>query len=908
MSAEPDAGVSASLQDDTTAHNPDVISSNGAQRLLVVSNRLPVTISSTPENTWKYKMSSGGLVSALEGVRSKSPQLRDHMVWIGWPGADFAPEDQVVVQKELMESYNCLPVFIPDHVADLHYNGFSNSILWPLFHYYPGEINFNSEYWDAYTEANKAFADALVEIVQEGDLVWIHDYHLMLLPTMLRERLNAKASKTGAKLDTVKIGFFLHIPFPSSEVYRILPVRDKVLEGVLSADLVGFHTYDYARHFLSSCTRILSVPVMANGVEIGDRFVEASAVPIGIDTHKFIEALEDMKIQERVANLEQKFKGMKVLVGVDRLDYIKGVPQKLHAVEAFLEKYPEYIGKLVLVQVAVPSRQDVQEYQNLRHIVNELVGRINGRFGSFDYVPIHFMHKSVTFDELVALYRIADVCVVTSTRDGMNLVSYEYIASQKDKHGVLILSEFAGAAQSLDGAELINPWDTDDITRAMHKALEMSDAQRKIQHEKLFKYVSTYTASFWGEEFVKELQRVSAKQTNRKELPLLNQDEVITKFISSPGKKFVFLDYDGTLMETTSSPDDAKPDDKVHVILKELNAMRDVYVYVFSGRGRKNLDDWLGDTGVGLVAEHGCFVRHPRKDEDEILRQEDISTVERSYDDDDMTFEDDESEDNDLETSHAEHPDAQSDTTVTLSVDSSRKSLCSASTLNVGKGPVKSPSDTFQIGSPTGTVCSASTDKKGQFIRVDSDGWLVLTDKIDIQWKEVAKPVLQHYEARTQNSKIEEKEVNMTWHYRNVEPEFGKWQASELRLNLEKILSRMPVSVFVGDKTLELRPSVVDKAAAAKAILKDGGISERDFILYVGDGSADESLFTYLAEIQSAFIATVGKKRTEARAYLETPRDLEDLLSELLRARKDLDGPDLLPLMVRVTSEEDFQN
>jgi trehalose 6-phosphate synthase len=365
-------------------------------------------------------------------------------------------------------------------------------------------------------------------------MVWVQDYHLMLMPLMLRglmangeppadslmhkelERVmegiipdeNNEAAIAEKNVTDVKIGFFLHTPFPSSEIYRILPVRREILLGVLYCDLLGFHTYDYARHFLSSCTRILGLPTMPNGVEFDGRYAHVGTFPIGIDPSQFVDGIEKPSVKARIASLEQRFKGVKVIVGVDRLDYIKGVPQKMHALEVFLTQHPEWIGKVVLVQLAVPSRQDVEEYQNLRSTVNELVGRINGRFGTVEFMPIHFMHKSLAFDELCALYAVSDVCLVTSTRDGMNLVSYEYIACQQERQGVMILSEFAGAAQSLNGSVVVNPWDSQQVADAIHEAVTMTPETRKENHRKLFKYIEKYSSAYWGTTFVGELVRL----------------------------------------------------------------------------------------------------------------------------------------------------------------------------------------------------------------------------------------------------------------------------------------------------------------------------------------------------------------------------------------------------------------
>lgn len=500
------------------------------KHLIVVANRLPITITKDASGEYHFKMSSGGLVSALSGFKKSLS-----FTWIGWPGFYIPPKDRAYVDKRLMEEYSCQAVYLDDDVAEGHYNGFSNSILWPLFHYHPGEMNFDEENWLMYRQANFRFAETVRSQITPGSMVWVQDYHLMLLPMILRglvdgssggeyqkqeltkiaEGIEEEVNISSERIPDVKIGFFLHTPFPSSEIYRILPVRREILLGVLFCDLIGFHTYDYARHFLSSCTRILGLPTMPNGVEFEGRLAHVGTFPIGIEPSSFIKNLEKESVKSRIAQLEQRFNGVKVIVGVDRLDYIKGVPQKLHALELFLTQHPEWIGKVVLVQLAVPSRQDVEDYQNLRSTVNELVGRINGRFGTVEFMPIHFMHKSLAFDELCALYAISDVCLVTSTRDGMNLVSYEYIACQQARQGAMILSEFAGAAQSLNGSIVVNPWDPQQVADAIHEAVTMDTETRAENHRKLFKYVNKYSAAFWGTSFIKEMNKLKQDEVDK---------------------------------------------------------------------------------------------------------------------------------------------------------------------------------------------------------------------------------------------------------------------------------------------------------------------------------------------------------------------------------------------------------
>ena len=338
--------------------------------------------------------------------------------------------------------------------------------------------------WAAHQAANATFADAVLAQYQPGDVVWVQDYHLMLLPALLKLRV-----------PRMKVGWFLHTPFPSSEIYRTLPVREEVLRAVLKADLIGFHTYDYARHFVSACTRILGLEGTPEGVEDAGSLTRVAAFPIGIDPERFAAALERPDVRANTAQLLNRYAGRKVMLGVDRLDVIKGIPQKLLAFEKFLEEHPEWRDKVLLVQIAVPSRTDVPEYRRLRSLVHEIVGRINGHYGTLTHVPIHHLDRQLSFPELAALYAITDVCLVTSLRDGMNLVSYEFVACQADNAGVLVLSEFAGAAQSLGaGAILVNPWNVTDVAAAIGDALTLSDAERRERHRQNYHHIVTHTA------------------------------------------------------------------------------------------------------------------------------------------------------------------------------------------------------------------------------------------------------------------------------------------------------------------------------------------------------------------------------------------------------------------------------
>ncbi|CAH0479794.1 unnamed protein product [Peronospora belbahrii] len=452
----------------------------------------------------RRRLIMGGLVTALNGIRDHVP-----FIWIGWLGEEIPHDEQSKVRQKLAKEFNCVPVFLSKEIAGRYYNGFSNDILWPIFHYVPLplfrpgiEKKFDFRQWDAYKLANKRFAQAVNQVYREGDFVWVHDYHLMMLPSLLRSRH-----------PHCKMGCFLHTPFPTAEMYRMLPVGREILEGLLGADLLGFHTYDYARHFIDACARVPGASTSPKGVELGNHFSAIGVFPIGIDPEHFEGILNSDATQKRIQELTVKFAGCKIIIGVDRMDYIKGIPHKLLAMERFLSLYPERCKDVVLIQIGVPSRTGVQEYQHLAASVNEMVGRINGRYGTLTHSPVHYIHRSVTPSELVALYNLADVCLVTSIRDGMNLVSYEYVMCQSqscEPHrvgpGVLILSEFAGSAQSLSGAIRVNPWNTTDMANALGYALELPLMEREYRQTNLHRYVKTHTASFWGKSFLSDLE------------------------------------------------------------------------------------------------------------------------------------------------------------------------------------------------------------------------------------------------------------------------------------------------------------------------------------------------------------------------------------------------------------------
>ena len=593
-------------------------------RTIVVSNRLPVLISKDPVTGRRtIKMASGGLVTALNGVRTSMD-----FYWLGWVGEDIPLKERPALRQELMEEHECIPIFIPPELAQLYYSGFCNNVLWPLFHYEllpsfrPGvEKKFDRSLWKAYKKVNILFADAIKDIYEEGDVIWVHDFHLMLVPQGLRER-NIESA----------IGWFLHVPFPSSDIYRILPVRNEILMGVLAADLIGFHTYDYARHFLSSCSRVLGLETSIKGVNLRTKrhFCTIGVHPIGIEPMHFRGILQRESTQNRILDLKKQFEGKKVLLGVDRLDYIKGMPHKLLAFELFLRHYPEFCGKVVMIQIGIPSRTQVREYRKLMGQVNELIGRINGAYGTLEYTPIHYIQRSVSTEELCACYVVADVCLVTSLRDGLNLVSHEYILMQNqrmkhyddedhtisNKHntpGVLLLSEFTGAIQSLSGAMRINPWNTEAVATSIMQALTMDPALRRLQQSKLYRYVTTNTSSHWASSFLTDMSLASAKSRQERHKFSKKKPVTLKRIVQSYKRskcRLLVINYDRVLASDTWDSQFLPPVQFVDACLRSLTADKRNIVVLYSGRDKDTLTTWFGSIPrLILGAEYGAFVK-----------------------------------------------------------------------------------------------------------------------------------------------------------------------------------------------------------------------------------------------------------------------------------------------------------
>ncbi len=570
-----------------------------AGRLIVVSNRLPLTVRRGPDG-WKAERSPGGLATALGPVMSRLGGL-----WIGWPGdaPDTPDEGRQQILARWEKRHGFVTVDLPRPLSHRFYQGYSNQTLWPLFHQFPSSLVYDPQGWDAYVEANQRFRDAVLERLQPGDVVWVHDYHLLLLPHLLREAAPEAA-----------VGFFLHIPFPASEVFRVLPRREELLCGLLGADYIAFQTHAHLQHFRASLLRILGVSSRMDRVEADGRFVHLEALPIGIVPEDFTGPLDnDQAVRKSLEDLRRRFAGRRILLAVDRLDYTKGIPERLRTFRRLLESVPELRGRVVLVQVAVPSRERIPLYKNLGHDVNELVGEINGAFGTPDWTPVVYIRRAIPRAELVALYAAADVGWVTPLLDGMNLVAKEYVACQRGGAGVLLLSEFAGAAAEMGEALLVNPYDEERTGAALERALAMPAEDRQERMTALHKRVLRNNAVAWSERFLAALRRAAAARSQGggeapQPLPVA---EVLTAHRAAE-RRLVMLDYDGTLVPFASRPRDAAPTREVLGLLTRLVAQPGQDAALISGRPRSQLEAWFGGIeGLWLAAEHGALLRPP---------------------------------------------------------------------------------------------------------------------------------------------------------------------------------------------------------------------------------------------------------------------------------------------------------
>lgn len=578
-------------------------------KTIIISNRLPVQLEIN-KNEIIATPSVGGLATGMKSVHRDS-----NGIWIGWSGLndeDLTSELQKGIDNEL-EKHQCVSINLSKSEVDGFYFGFSNKTIWPLFHYFMEYAEFDANDWEVYKKVNQKFADKVIANLTEGDTVWVHDYQLLLLPQYIKQ-----------KRPDVSVGFFLHIPFPSFEVFRTLPWREEILQGMLGADLLGFHTYEYERHFLSSVQRILGHHSNFNNIILEDREVKVDSFPMGIDYNKFADAAkisnhlnekEKSDIQIEIDRHLSNDGNTKLILSIDRLDYTKGIPKRLLAFEYFLDTYPQFRGKARLVMLAVPSRSNVPQYQLLKNEVDQLVGRINGKYSEINWTPIWYFYRSLPFENLINLYTSCDVALLTPLRDGMNLVAKEYIACREDQTGVLILSEMTGASQEMGESLLINPNDFEKVAETLKKAIEMPVQEQVSRNKALQKRLQRYNVERWSKDFMETLKE-TAKNQEEKKIKKLNtqRKEKLMSTYKSAQKRILFFDYDGTLAPFEKLPKNAKPTPELFGTLDKINSDPKTDLVLITGRDKYTFNKWFGHKNYKLITEHGAWYKDREKD------------------------------------------------------------------------------------------------------------------------------------------------------------------------------------------------------------------------------------------------------------------------------------------------------
>ena len=803
-------------------------------RMIVVANQLPVRVRPAEAADGEDRV-IGGLAfewdeDALLGQAKEGVPDEFETFFAGTLGVEIDLADQEKVSQLLHHEFNCLPVFLGKDLREKYYKTFCKQQLWPTLHHVlpispSASQRFDPGMWQAYIKASKAFCDRILEVlVLEKDYVWIHDYHLLVLPSLLRKRFHR-----------IRCGFFLHSPFPSSEIFRTFPKCEEIVRSMLNADVIGFHTFDYARHFLSCCSRMLGLEHHTNRgsivVEYYGRKVSIKILPIGVKPQRYLEGFEWPDYKWRRGELLAEYGDRAVMVGIDDMDAFKGIELKIQGMELLLEQHADLVGKCVLVQAINPARSAGAEVRELQAYVKETAERVNRRFGTAEYEPVVLIERALALHERMALFSIAEVAVVTCTRDGMNLLPYEYVVcrqagrlddegstneedgsqpsgggleAQKDAdlHGqprsTIVVSEFTGCSPSLSGAFRMNPWSIDKIKESMFAALTMPLRERVLRHQKHWRYVSSHTVSFWAGKIVEEIKKFTMDHLNMRCYGLglgldtfrmialdatfrkLDVMEVMQGYANS-SKRMILLDYDGTLVPHSTIS--MYPSPEVVGIIKSLTEDPKNEVWIISGRKRAQLLTWLKDlpAGLGIASEHGFWHRRPNTTE-----------------------------------------------------------------------------------------------------------WIVKDPDMDFTWKDSVEDIVRQYVEATDGSWVEIKDASVVWHYRNADPDFGAWQAKELLDHLESVLQGTPVEVVSGGTSyVETKPAGVSKGKIVERILNDAS-GGADFVLCIGDDKSDEEMFLALESMAfsphcmpETFACTVGQKPSKAAYYLNDVKDVLDTLARL---------------------------
>lgn len=567
-------------------------------KTIIISNRLPIKLE-RKNGGLSVTPSEGGLATGLGSVYNNG-----NNIWIGWPGIIPQDEAEKELITETLREHNLVPVFLTQEEILGYYEGFSNEVLWPVFHYKPSYAVYNTDNWNMYKKVNQKFADVTLPHIESLDTVWVHDYQLMLLPNLIRK-----------EIDSVAVGYFQHIPFSPDEVFRSIPWRNELLEGVLGADLISFHTFNDTQHFLDACRHLLGIAFRNNSLQINGRSVYVEVYPMGIDFGKFSNLARSASVKKRAEEIREFYQQRRLILSIDRLDYSKGILERVDAFEELLKTRPEWRDKVVLYMLVVPSRDQVEQYKRLRDEIDRRVGNINSVYGNNDWTPIAYFYNSFPVEELSALYVSADVCLVTSIRDGMNLVCKEYIASKEENPGVLVLSELAGAAKELIETVQVNPNSIDQIRDALHQALTMEEQEKIDRMEACISIVKKFNIFHWVDLFFARLKEVKEQQKQEfaRKIRSESKNALCEKYHAS-SNRLLFLDYDGTLIGFKNDAEKATPTDELYSLLDTLQADPANQVVIISGRPHETLEKWFGHKDYALVGEHGAWKKYPKED------------------------------------------------------------------------------------------------------------------------------------------------------------------------------------------------------------------------------------------------------------------------------------------------------
>lgn len=722
-------------------------------RLIIISNRLPLSVKKTG-NEYAIEQNVGGLATGLGSFYKDYKAL-----WIGW--ADVPVQDRELVRRKMENEFNCYPIFISEDLSERYYEGFANKTLWPLFHSLPTRAAYSSSYWKAYERVNKIFAQRVAELAGPDDMIWINDYHHMVLPKYIKQRLPKS-----------RIGFFLHTPFPTYDLMTMLPWYKELLDSLLYSDLIGFHTYGYVSAFLESVRVLLGHDNYAGRIMLSDRVVNVGAFPMGIDYRKFRSAANKSKVKAEARKIREYVNGKTLLFSISRLDYTKGILRQLVSFEKFLKENPQMRHKAVYALVVVPSRESLAQYSRLKRAIDERVGRINSKYGAHGSVPIWYTYGKISFSRLVAFYKTADIMLALPIKDGMNLIAKEFLAVKGGDKGLLILSQTAGAAKELFEAAIVNPNDEDEIVGKIKGYVATKGKGTDVANRNMMHKLEELSIRKWAERFIESLETNIRLSGIMAAHPLDSRIEgqIVARYRSSKSRLFIF-DYDGTLIPIHKDYAYAKRSKALAMTLNRLAEGKGNSVFIVSGRSRSSLEKIFKGVKVSLVAEHGAWVK------------------------------------------------------------------------------------------PYG-----------------SQSWESLVP-IEDKWKADIMPILKAYTERLKGSVIEQKEMSITWHFRNATSPNASDVALELGNILTNLTANSELRVIYGKKNIEIMNTYVSKGMSYIKLMSN---TKHDFILAIGDDSSDESIFEVLPK--DAFSIKVGMSVSNARYNIRSQAYVYRLLHRILHS------------------------